>query len=205
MTMARISSGKDIKDKSVTGADIDDRSLGKRQLSTAAVESLRTSWNSGVGAPTAKDGSTNSWYLDTATGDAYKNTPRGWELRVNIMGATGAPGAVGPQAGAEVGVRDHGGLGDGDMQLDGAEGTDDGGVARPSGHVAQQGGAVVAEGFGLGQAAAPAGAPAGSAGAQMGAEGAEAKLETVRTFRGNRHGQREEHRGADRDQAAVEP
>ena len=32
-----------------------------------------------------------------ATGDAYKNTPRGWDLRVNIMGATGAPGAVGPQ------------------------------------------------------------------------------------------------------------
>ena len=96
-TAGALITGKDIKDKSITGADIADRSLGKRQLSTAAVESLRTSWNSGVGAPAAKDGSTNSWYLDTATGDAYKNTPRGWELRVNIMGATGAPGAVGPQ------------------------------------------------------------------------------------------------------------
>ena len=29
--------------------------------------------------------------LDSATGNAYKNTPSGWELRVNIMGATGAP------------------------------------------------------------------------------------------------------------------
>ena len=96
-TAGALITGKDIKDKSITGADIADRSLGKRQLSTAAVASLRTSWNSGVGAPSAKDGSTNSWYLDTATGDAYKNTPRGWELRVNIMGATGAPGAVGPQ------------------------------------------------------------------------------------------------------------
>ncbi|WP_299922872.1 hypothetical protein [uncultured Nocardioides sp.] len=96
-TAGALITGKDIKDKSVTGADIADRSLGKRQLSTAAVKSLRTSWNSGVGAPAAKDGSTNSWYLDTATGDAYKNTPRGWEFRVNIMGATGAPGAVGPQ------------------------------------------------------------------------------------------------------------
>jgi len=96
-TAGALLTGRDIKDGSLTGADVRDRSLDKRQLSTEAIASLRTSWNSGVGAPKASDGETNSWYLDTATGDAYKNTPSGWQLRVNIMGATGAPGAVGPQ------------------------------------------------------------------------------------------------------------
>lgn len=99
-TAGAMITGRDIKDNSITAADIKDRTIGTRQLSTKTVDSLRTSWNSGVGAPKADEGTTNSWYLDTATGDAYKNTPRGWELRVNIMGATGAPGAVGPQGSA---------------------------------------------------------------------------------------------------------
>lgn len=96
-TAGALISGKDIRDKTITGADIADRAVGRQQISTDTLDLLRTSWNSGAGAPKAGDGDTNSWYLDTSTGDAYKNTPNGWQFRVNIMGATGAPGAVGPQ------------------------------------------------------------------------------------------------------------
>lgn len=96
-TAGALITGRDIKDRSVTGADIADRTLGTRQLTEAAVASLKTRWNSGTGAPSEDGSRTGDWYLDTATGDAYKRTPSGWELRVNIMGATGAPGAVGPQ------------------------------------------------------------------------------------------------------------
>ncbi|MFC0223568.1 hypothetical protein [Nocardioides zeicaulis] len=96
-TAGALVTGKDIRDKTITGADIADRAVGKQQITIEALDLLRTSWNSGAGAPKASDGDTNSWYLDTTTGDAYKNTPSGWQFRVNIMGATGAPGAVGPQ------------------------------------------------------------------------------------------------------------
>ncbi|PKH41047.1 collagen-like protein [Nocardioides alpinus] len=89
--------GRDIKDGSITSADIKNRTIETRQLSTEAVATLKTRWNSGVGAPTEEGSVTGDWYVDTTTGNAYKNTPSGWELRVNIMGATGAPGAVGPQ------------------------------------------------------------------------------------------------------------
>lgn len=124
-TAGALITGKDIRDRSITADDIANRTIGKQQISTDALDSLRTSWNSGVGAPKAGDGDTNSWYLDTATGDAYKNTPGGWSFRVNIMGATGAPGAVGPQGakGANGATGAQGAKGDrGDAGADGAKG-----------------------------------------------------------------------------------
>ncbi len=89
--------GSDIADKSITSDDIANRTLGTRQLSVDAIARLRTSWTAGSGAPTGQAASRGSWYLDKATGDAYKMTARGWEFRANIKGATGAFGALGPQ------------------------------------------------------------------------------------------------------------
>ena len=50
-TAGAMITGRDIKDRSITGADIAHRTIEARQLTADAVATIKTRWNSGVGAP----------------------------------------------------------------------------------------------------------------------------------------------------------
>src|SRR5699024_6820224 len=52
-------------------------------------------WFSGEGEPEADLGDEGDFYLDESTGDYYKKTSEGWELRGNFKGEDGEDGEVG--------------------------------------------------------------------------------------------------------------
>ena len=97
-TAGALITGRDIADRSITSVDIANRTLGTSEISREAIASLRTRWIAGNGVPDDETASRGTWYLDRATGDTYKKTASGWEIRANIKGAPGAMGASGATA-----------------------------------------------------------------------------------------------------------
>src|SRR5699024_12491344 len=77
-------------------------------------------WFSGEGEPEADLGDEGDFYLDESTGDYYKKTSEGWELRGNFKGEDGEDGAAG-----EAGTGRPAAEGDkeGDLGVDGDSGS----------------------------------------------------------------------------------
>ena len=127
-TAGALITGRDIQDGTIAGKDLRNHTITQKQMSQDAVAAMRTEWLAGNGAPAAGLGERGSWYVDATTGDAYRKNDEGWRKRVNIMGATGAPGAVGPQGatGAQGSQGSQGVKGDqgakGDQGVAGADG-----------------------------------------------------------------------------------